>query len=158
MVSREIERRIPTAAKLMMSDEPPALMNGSVMPVIGTSATTTAMLMNAWMHSQAVMPGRKQRPEGIGRGERDPDARVREDHEQGDDDRRRRAPELLADDREDEVVAGVREEQAAGQPALAEPRAEDAAEPERDQPLDRVVADAGGSAHGSRNARMRSSW
>ena len=28
-VSREIESRIPTAAKLMMSDDPPALMNGS---------------------------------------------------------------------------------------------------------------------------------
>jgi hypothetical protein len=47
MVSREIESSIPTAAKLMMSDEPPALMNGSVMPVIGTSVTTTPMLMNA---------------------------------------------------------------------------------------------------------------
>ena len=56
MVSREIESRIPTAAKLMMRDEPPALMNGRVMPVMGTSVTTTAMLMNAWMHSQAVMP------------------------------------------------------------------------------------------------------
>ena len=52
MVSREIESRIPIAAKLMMRDEPPALMNGRVMPVIGTSVTTTAMLMKAWMHSQ----------------------------------------------------------------------------------------------------------
>ena len=56
MVSREIERRIPTAAKLMMSDEPPALRNGRVIPVMGTSVTTTAMLMNAWMHSQPVIP------------------------------------------------------------------------------------------------------
>ena len=56
MVSREIERRIPIAAKLMMSDEPPALRNGSVIPVIGTSVTTTAMLMRAWMHSQPVIP------------------------------------------------------------------------------------------------------
>ncbi len=62
MVSREIESRIPTAAKLMMSDEPPALMNGRVMPVIGTSVTTTPMLMNAWMHSQAVMPAASSAP------------------------------------------------------------------------------------------------
>ncbi len=38
---------MPTAAKLMMSDEPPSLMNGSVIPVTGSRATTTAMLMNA---------------------------------------------------------------------------------------------------------------
>ena len=31
-------------------------MNGSVIPVTGSSATTTAMLMNAWKHSQPVMP------------------------------------------------------------------------------------------------------
>ena len=62
MVSREIESRIPIAAKLMMSDEPPALMNGSVMPVIGTSVTTTPMLMNAWMHSHAVIPAARSAP------------------------------------------------------------------------------------------------
>ena len=55
-VSREIDSRIPTAAKLTSSDDPPALMNGSVMPVIGSSTTTTAMLMNACSVSQAVMP------------------------------------------------------------------------------------------------------
>ena len=62
MVSREIESRIPTAAKLMMRDEPPALMNGSVMPVIGTSVTTTAMLMNACRQSHAVMPAASSAP------------------------------------------------------------------------------------------------
>ena len=66
MVSREIESRIPTAAKLMMRDEPPALMNGKVMPVIGTSVTTTAILMNAWMHSQAVMPAASRAPKVSG--------------------------------------------------------------------------------------------
>ncbi len=62
MVSREIERRIPTAAKLMMRVEPPALMNGSVMPVIGTSVTSTAMLMNACRHCHAVMPAARSAP------------------------------------------------------------------------------------------------
>jgi hypothetical protein len=46
----------------MVSDEPPALMNGSVMPVTGTSASTTAMLMNAWRQSQAVIPAASSAP------------------------------------------------------------------------------------------------
>ena len=46
----------------MMSDEPPALMNGRVIPVTGRRATTTPMLMKAWMHSQAVMPVARRAP------------------------------------------------------------------------------------------------
>ena len=37
-------------------------MNGSVIPVIGSRATTTPMLMNAWRHSQAVMPAARSAP------------------------------------------------------------------------------------------------
>ena len=51
-----MERRIPTAAKLTTSDEPPMLTNGRVMPVIGSSDTTTPMLMKAWSVIQDVMP------------------------------------------------------------------------------------------------------
>ena len=40
----------------MVSAEPPALMNGSGMPVTGRSAVTTIMLMSACMTSQVVMP------------------------------------------------------------------------------------------------------
>ena len=65
-VSRETESRIPTAAKLMMSDEPPALMNGNVMPVTGKSATTTPMLMKAWTQNQAVMPAASSAPKVSG--------------------------------------------------------------------------------------------
>lgn len=57
-----MDSRTPAAAKLTSSDEPPALMNGSVMPVTGTSATTTPMLMNAWKHSQAVIPAASSAP------------------------------------------------------------------------------------------------
>ena len=57
---------MPTAARLMVSDDPPALMNGRVMPVTGMSATTTPMLMNAWMHSQAVMPAASNDPKVSG--------------------------------------------------------------------------------------------
>lgn len=57
---------MPTAAKLMISDEPPALMKGSVMPVIGRSETTTPMLMNAWRQSQAVIPAARSAPKVSG--------------------------------------------------------------------------------------------
>lgn len=50
----------------MMSDDPPALMNGSVIPVTGISATTTPMLMNAWMHNQAVIPVASSAPKVSG--------------------------------------------------------------------------------------------
>ena len=40
----------------MVSAEPPALMNGSGMPVTGRSAVTTIMLTRAWTTSQVVMP------------------------------------------------------------------------------------------------------
>ena len=53
---------MPTAARLMVSEEPPALMKGSVMPVIGTSATTTPMLIRAWKVIQAVTPAASRPP------------------------------------------------------------------------------------------------
>jgi hypothetical protein len=46
----------------MMSDEPPALMNGRVIPVTGKSATTTPMLMKAWTQNQAVIPAARSAP------------------------------------------------------------------------------------------------
>lgn len=48
--------------RVIASDDPPALTNGSVIPVTGTSATTTPMLMNAWMHTQAVIPAARRPP------------------------------------------------------------------------------------------------
>ena len=56
VVSRLIDSRMPTAARLMVSAEPPALMKGSGMPVTGSSAVTTIMLMRACATSQVVMP------------------------------------------------------------------------------------------------------
>ncbi len=75
---------MPTAAKLMISDDPPAETNGSGMPVTGISPTTTPMLMNAWMQIQAVMPRRQQRAERVRRAERRADAEVGEGEEQHD--------------------------------------------------------------------------
>ena len=53
---------MPTAAKLMISDEPPAETNGSGIPVTGMSPTTTPMLMNAWRQIQAVIPAASSAP------------------------------------------------------------------------------------------------
>lgn len=53
---------MPTAVRVIASDEPPALTNGSVMPVTGTRPTTTPMLMNAWMQIQAVIPAARSAP------------------------------------------------------------------------------------------------
>jgi hypothetical protein len=61
-VSREIDSRMPIAAKLTTSDVPPALTNGRVMPVTGRSATTTPILMNAWKQSQIVIPAASSAP------------------------------------------------------------------------------------------------
>ena len=59
----------------MMRDEPPALMNGRVIPVIGSSATTTPMLMNAWRQIQAVIPAASSAPNvsGADRATRTPE-------------------------------------------------------------------------------------
>ncbi len=51
-----MDSRIPTAARLMVSADPPALMNGSGMPVTGSNAATTIMLTKACTTSQVVMP------------------------------------------------------------------------------------------------------
>jgi hypothetical protein len=56
VVSRLIDSRMPTAARLMVSAEPPALMNGSGIPVTGRSDVTTAMLMHACATIHVVMP------------------------------------------------------------------------------------------------------
>ncbi len=53
---------MPTAAKLMSSDEPPSETNGSVIPVTGTIARTTAMLMSAWRQIQVVIPAARRPP------------------------------------------------------------------------------------------------
>lgn len=52
------------AARLMVSADPPALMNGRGMPVTGISAVTTIMLMLACTTSHVVIP-HATRPENV---------------------------------------------------------------------------------------------
>src|SRR5439155_25471373 len=84
--------------------------------------------------------GREQGAERVRCAKRRPDPGIREQDEQADDEGGPDEPELLADERGDEVVRGVWQLQPAGELALAETRPEDAAEAEREQALDRVEA------------------
>ena len=47
-------------------DDPPYEMNGSVIPVIGTSDATTAMFTQAWNTSHTVMPVARSEPVASG--------------------------------------------------------------------------------------------
>ncbi|MBP1704764.1 MAG: hypothetical protein H6Q36_503 [Chloroflexi bacterium] len=53
---------MPTAARLTISEEPPAETKGSVIPVTGRSVTTTPTLTRAWMQRSAVMPAARSAP------------------------------------------------------------------------------------------------
>src|SRR5437667_3147195 len=86
-------------------------------------------------------PRREERPERIGRRQRRPDAGIAKHEEQADDDCAADQPEFLPDDRKDVVVARVRQEEPAGEPALAEACPEDPAETQREQSLDRMETD-----------------
>ena len=109
-----------------------------MMPVIGTSVTTTAMLMNAWMHSQPVMPAASRAPNVSGAASATRAPEYARSGEQRDDDDRPDQPELLADLGEDEVVEGVRDRHQ----ALAEAAPDEPAGAERQQALDGVEAGA----------------
>ena len=125
--------------RLISSDEPPELTNGSGMPFVGSSPSTTLMLKNAWNATIVVRPIARNAPKRSG-------ARIavrRPRHvitqKQARTIGRADQPELLGDHRVDEVVVrlGQVEEllHAAHQPA-----AEDAAGADRDHRLDHLEA------------------
>ena len=89
-VSREMDSRIPTAAKLTTSDEPPELTNGSVMPVIGISRQHDADVDEGLERQPRRDAHRQQAAEGVRRAERDADAPVGEEEEEARPPRRRR--------------------------------------------------------------------
>ena len=139
VVSRLIDSRMPTAARLMVSAEPPALMNGSGMPVTGRSAVTTIMLTRACDGEPGRDAAGQQAREGVGRRDRDPVALVGDDDEERHDGQRADEAPLLADDGEDEVGRGRRQVQELLL-ALAEAEAGDAAERQRDRATGRCCS------------------
>ena len=125
--------------RLIISDEPPSLTNGSGMPLVGSSPSTTLMLTNAWMATIVVSAEREERAEGIGRLQRDAQAAPGDDAEADQQAARADEAELLGDHRVDEV--GVR----LGQieellDAVHQAAAGDAAGADRDERLDDLKA------------------
>ena len=133
--------RMPTAARVITSDEPPKEMNGRGIPVTGSTPITAPMLMTAWLVIHVVTPDGHQAAEAV----RGPDGRPvpvpGEGEEQAHDAHRADQAELLPHHREDEVGVGVRQ----GAPLLppaAEAEAEEVAGAEADQRLPDLVARA----------------
>ena len=62
------------AARLTISEEPPAETNGRVIPVTGRSVTTTPTLTRAWRQRTAVTPTARSAPKvsGAARATRTP--------------------------------------------------------------------------------------
>jgi hypothetical protein len=63
-MSRVMLRRTPMQARVTKSEVPPKEMKGSVMPLVGSRATTTLMLKNAWMRTALVRPKAMKRAKG----------------------------------------------------------------------------------------------
>ena len=109
------------------------------MPDTGRTPTTAPRLIAAWPTIQAVTPAASSMPNRSGarratRKPTRPNAGEQREHEDAADE-----PELLADDREDEVGVRVGQEHPLGA-TRAEPDAVDAAAAERDQRLGDLVA------------------
>ena len=75
-------------ASVKNRDVPPEEMNGSVMPLVGTSASTTLMLKNAWIRIVAVMPKARKRAKGSFDRQRGTQPAIRQHQEKRDDQQR----------------------------------------------------------------------
>ena len=106
----------------------------------GMSVTTTPMFTNACRQSQAVDAGRQEPAERVRRRQGDPEPAIGQQDEEPDHGERAEEAELLADDREDVVVVSVGQDDPTGRGALAQPGAEEPAEPEGQQALHGLVA------------------
>ena len=53
-------------SRLISNDEPPELTNGSGIPLVGISPSTTLILTNAWNATIIVKPSASNAPNGAG--------------------------------------------------------------------------------------------
>ncbi len=81
--------------RLMSSDDPPELTNGSGMPLVGIRPSTTLMLTNACTATIVVSPSARNDTEAVGRAQRDAQAAPRDHAEADQDDRRADQAQLL---------------------------------------------------------------
>ena len=132
---------MPIAARVTTRALPPAEMNGSGRPVIGSRPDHTADVDHGLGDQPGGDAGGGEPAERVVDPPRDPEAGVREHREQGQDHDAADHAQLLGDHREDEVVVRL------GQPvplqrALAQPDAEPAALVDRRAALQQLVAGA----------------
>ena len=129
--SQATESTTPIANSVVSSAVPPAETSGSGTPRTGKTPSTTPILTHAWPTTQTSTAAVTALANGCALRAA-PVAGDREHDEEADHDDRADEAELLADDREDEVVVGR------GQPRplrrrVAEPHAEDPAVRERER-------------------------
>ena len=105
--------------------EPPAEISGSGTPSTGSSPSTTAMFTSAWPTTHTMTAPVTILANGSFAPRRIRAKAIGHDHEQREHHDRTDEPELLADDREDEVVVGL------GQPVPLRFRV---AQPDAEQP------------------------
>ena len=85
-------------------------MNGSAIPLVGIMASTMDMLIKPCSTTMSVMPESEVKTKTVGRPEDDPHPAIEKDQEC---DRHQACPdqsEFFADDGEDKIAAGFREE------------------------------------------------
>ena len=131
--------RIPAAASVITSDEPPNEMNGRGIPVTGRTSMTAPMLITAWLTIQNVIPtaSNAAKRSGASRAARRPSHPRHRNRPRTTS--APMSPGLFADHREDEVGVRVREKS----PLLAPGTESEPVEPTRsdpDQGLDHLVA------------------
>ena len=101
----------PTAKSVGTSDEPPYEMNGSGMPFVGSSASTTLMLKSACATMPVTMPTPEQHPEPVRRAQRRAHPAPQKSPKSATTAEPAEQPQLLADHREDEVRVRERQEE-----------------------------------------------
>ena len=111
--------RIPAATMVMTSEDPPKEMNGSGMPVTGSTPDDGPDVDDGLAGDPARGGHGQQGAEAVGGPARGPQPVPGQRAEQAQDDEGADQPALLADDREDEVGVGVGQ-----QPPLLPPPAE----------------------------------
>ena len=99
---RDVQEQ-PTAAIATRSEDPPEDTNGSGSPFVGRSPTTTHMLTTAWVTRSAETPKARSEPNGSATRRPIRMPRHRRSPKRATVTDRADEPELLAEDREDEV-------------------------------------------------------
>ena len=126
-------------SRLMISDDPPALTNGSGMPLVGIIPSTTLMLTSACTAIMVVSPERDERTKRVGRLRRDAKTAPGDDAKANQDCAGADQSEFLGNHRVDEVRVRLRQVEQLLH-TLHQPFARDASGAYRDERLNQLEA------------------